>query len=93
MRIEARGFIVLDFASKSPEAIDVSKKALSEGKLKMDGGEHIVKGSCEDVPNTWLQLFSGNNTGKLMNGAAVSADLRTRMQVSDSSRPALTPRL
>ncbi|KAK5127071.1 hypothetical protein LTR85_008430 [Meristemomyces frigidus] len=66
MRIEARGFIVLDFIPKFPEALEVFKKALSEGKLKIEEGEHIVKGGFEDVPKTWMQLFSGSNTGKLI---------------------------
>ena len=41
-------------------------KALSEGKLKIEGGEQLVKTKFEDVPKTWMLLFSGGNTGKLV---------------------------
>ncbi|KAK5174306.1 quinone oxidoreductase [Saxophila tyrrhenica] len=51
---------------KYGEASDIFKKALKDGKLKIDEGEHIVKGGFEDIPKTWMQLFSGANTGKLV---------------------------
>lgn len=51
---------------KYPEARDIFTKALKDGKLKIDEGEHIVKGGFEDIPKTWMQLFSGGNTGKLV---------------------------
>jgi hypothetical protein len=49
-----------------PQARDIFRKALEEGKLKIDEGEHIVKAGFEDIPKTWMQLFSGGNTGKLI---------------------------
>ncbi|KAF2769458.1 NAD(P)-binding protein [Teratosphaeria nubilosa] len=66
MRIQIKGFIVLDYLHKTEEAIESFRKSLAEGKLKVDKSEHIVKSSFEDVPKTWLQLFSGANTGKLV---------------------------
>ena len=66
MRLQAKGFIVLDFADKFGEAQKIFREALSEGKLQIDEGEHIVSGSFEDVPKTWLKLFGGENTGKLV---------------------------
>merc|ERR1711977_449785 len=42
------------------------EKALADGKLQVEGGEHIVKASFEEIPKTWMQLFSGSNTGKLV---------------------------
>ncbi|KAK3690801.1 quinone oxidoreductase [Vermiconidia calcicola] len=66
MRLQCKGFIVLDYMDKYPEAREVFRKALEDGKLKIDEGEQIVKGGFEDVPKTWLQLFSGGNTGKLV---------------------------
>ena len=66
MRLEVQGFIVLDYMSKVPQALEVLNKALSEGKLKIEEGEYIVKAGFEDVPKTWMQLFSGSNTGKLV---------------------------
>jgi NADPH-dependent curcumin reductase CurA len=52
--------------NKFPQASETLRKALQEGKIKIDEGEHIVKGNFEDVPKTWMQLFSGGNTGKLV---------------------------
>ena len=66
MRLRVRGFIVMDFLAKAPEAVKVLLGALQDGKLNVDGGEQIVKGSFEDVPKTWLTLFNGSNTGKLV---------------------------
>ncbi|GAB7364517.1 hypothetical protein MBLNU230_g5325t1 [Neophaeotheca triangularis] len=66
MRIEIKGFIVLDFIHRAGEAIDVFKKAIAEGKLKVEGGEQIVKAGFDDVPATWMKLFEGGNTGKLI---------------------------
>lgn len=45
--------------SQYGEANEIFRNALKDGKLKIDEGEHIVKGSFEDVPKTWMQLFSG----------------------------------
>ncbi|CAJ2512939.1 Uu.00g010580.m01.CDS01 [Anthostomella pinea] len=66
MRIQVRGFIVLDFMDKVPEAREVFTKALQEGKLKVEGSEHIVECGFEDVPKTWMHLFDGTNQGKLI---------------------------
>jgi len=66
MRLEVRGFIVIDYISQMPQARELFRKALEDGKLKVDEGEHIVKASFEEIPNTWMLLFSGSNTGKLI---------------------------
>lgn len=66
MRLEIRGFIVLDHAERYTEIRQSFADALKEGKLTIEGGEHIVKGSFEDVPKTWMHLFEGGNTGKLV---------------------------
>lgn len=66
MRLKCQGFIVIDYMHRSGEAIDVFKKALSDGKLQIEEGEQVVKAKFEDVPKTWLKLFSGENTGKLV---------------------------
>ncbi|KAK5131910.1 hypothetical protein LTR08_000498 [Meristemomyces frigidus] len=67
MRIEILGFIVLDFIPKMGETGQIFLKALSEGKLKVDdSSEQIVKVGFEDVPKTWMSLFTGSNTGKLI---------------------------
>lgn len=66
MRLQAKGFIVLDYMDKFPEARKVMQKALEEGKLQIEGGEQLVKTKFEDIPKTWMLLFSGGNTGKLV---------------------------
>jgi len=66
MRIQVRGFIVIDYMSRFPEAREIFTKALGEGKLKVEGGEHIVKGGFEDIPKIWMHLFEGANQGKLV---------------------------
>ena len=67
MRIQVRGFIVTDFIPRAGEAISTFRQALQDGKLKIgEENEHVVDTKFEDVPKTWLKLFEGGNTGKLI---------------------------
>lgn len=67
MRLQLRGFIVLDFLPRAGEAIGAFKKALGEGKIKVgDEQETVVDTKFEDVPKTWTMLFEGSNRGKLV---------------------------
>ncbi|EXJ53894.1 hypothetical protein A1O7_09230 [Cladophialophora yegresii CBS 114405] len=68
MRLSIRGFIVLDFAATFPETIRLFTQALKEGKLKISNeeSEQVVDTKFEDVPRTWMKLFDGGNTGKLV---------------------------
>lgn len=67
MRIEIKGFIVLDFADKFGEGLELFKKAIAEGKLTIgDEGEHIVEAGFDEIPKVWLGLFEGANQGKLL---------------------------
>ena len=68
MRLSIRGFIVLDFASEFLATIKLFVQALQEGKLKISNeeSEQVVDTKFEDVPRTWLKLFDGGNTGKLI---------------------------
>ncbi|KAK4949587.1 quinone oxidoreductase [Elasticomyces elasticus] len=67
MRIQVRGFIVLDYLSKMSEVLKEFRAALQEGKLKIDEqSEHVVEASFKEIPKTWLMLFDGSNTGKLV---------------------------
>ena len=66
MRLKCQGFIVIDYLHKTSEALDVFTKALAEGKLDVEEGEQVVKAKFEDIPKTWMILFSGGNTGKLV---------------------------
>jgi NADPH-dependent curcumin reductase CurA len=58
-----KGFIVFDFADRYAEAIREMAGWIAAGKLK--SREDIVEG-LETFPETFLKLFKGENTGKLM---------------------------
>lgn len=66
MRLRIRGFIVYDFPWRMEEAQKTLHKALEDGKLDITEGEHVVETKFDDVPGTWLKLFEGANTGKLI---------------------------
>eukprot|EP01130_Rhizamoeba_saxonica_P018055 TRINITY_DN893_c0_g1_i1.p1 TRINITY_DN893_c0_g1~~TRINITY_DN893_c0_g1_i1.p1 ORF type:complete len:349 (-),score=99.17 TRINITY_DN893_c0_g1_i1:37-1029(-) len=59
-RIE--GFVVSQWAEQFPEAIGELVKLLLEGKLSHR--EHVLKG-IESVPDAFVSLFTGANTGKV----------------------------
>jgi len=68
-RIEIKGFIVLDLFAKGkmPEARQALVDAYKEGKLKIgDENETVVDTKFESIPETWVKLFEGGNTGKLV---------------------------
>ncbi|KAJ3022664.1 hypothetical protein HKX48_005594 [Thoreauomyces humboldtii] len=66
MRLEIKGFIVMDYLHKVGEVQQILRKGLEEKKLHIADAEHVVPTKIEDVPTTWLTLFSGGNTGKLI---------------------------
>lgn len=66
MRFRIEGFIVLDFLPKFPESREKLRRAVEEGVVKIDEGEQVVETRFEDIPKTWLKLFDGGNTGKLV---------------------------
>ena len=58
-----QGFIVSDYASQFPQAINQLSRWLEEGKLTYS--ETIVEG-FEKTPEAFIQLFEGKNTGKMI---------------------------
>lgn len=67
MRLSIRGFIILDYAPHFGEVIALFIKSLQEGKLKIsDENEQVVSTPFANIPKTWLKLFDGGNTGKLV---------------------------
>ncbi|KAK5222779.1 quinone oxidoreductase [Exophiala xenobiotica] len=67
MRLQIRGFIAADYVHKAQEVTEIFIRALEQGKLTInDELEHVVPTTFEDVPKTWLKLFDGSNTGKLV---------------------------
>lgn len=68
-RIEIKGFIIMDFlaAGKGPAAVAEMVGAWKEGKIQVgEANETVVETKFEDVPKTWMLLFEGANTGKLV---------------------------
>ncbi|KAJ4495790.1 hypothetical protein C8J55DRAFT_413460 [Lentinula edodes] len=65
-RITVQGFIVMDYYHRRGEGIEVISSAIKEGKLSVAGGETIVRTGFEKVPEVWIRLFRGENTGKLV---------------------------
>lgn len=63
-RATIRGFLVLDFGDRFPEAIAYLGGLLGEGKLHYD--ETIVAGGIEVAVDTLAELFEGRNLGKLL---------------------------
>lgn len=66
MRLRVEGFIVLDYAHKFAESRETLRKAVEEGKLDLSDSEQVVETPFDDIPKTWLKLFEGGNTGKLI---------------------------
>lgn len=62
-RILMQGFIVSDYAAKFPEAIKQLSQWLEEGKLTYS--ETVVEG-FERIPQAFIDLFEGKNTGKMV---------------------------
>lgn len=66
-RIMVKGFVVPDHMHRAPEVMQTLRKALEEGKLTLDASsETVVDTKFEDIPQTWLRLFEGSNSGKLI---------------------------
>jgi len=63
-RASIQGFIVMDFASEYPAAIQELTIKLRNGSLKRKF--HIVEGGIEQAPVALPMLFNGGNTGKLV---------------------------
>ncbi|KAG9189246.1 hypothetical protein G6011_06114 [Alternaria panax] len=68
-RLEVKGFIIFDAmeSGRTDEIIPELIKGIKEGKIKVGPEtETVVKTKFEDVPKTWMMLFRGGNTGKLV---------------------------
>ena len=66
-RIEIRGFIILDAAPKFPEMTMKLIQGYKDGKLKItEKNEMVVPTKFDGIPEVWMKLFAGENTGKLV---------------------------
>ncbi|HLJ27360.1 MAG TPA: NADP-dependent oxidoreductase [Candidatus Angelobacter sp.] len=62
-RARMEGMVIFDYAPRFADAVKEMAGWMAAGKLK--SREHIVEG-LETFPETFLKLFKGENTGKLM---------------------------
>ncbi len=58
-----QGFIVFDFADQYPEALTQLIQWYQEGKLR---SEETVREGFETLPQAFIDLFKGKNTGKMV---------------------------
>lgn len=63
-RLRIQGFLILDYAGRTNEALAELVPWLQQGRLKHE--ETVVEGSITDAPETLNRLFEGENRGKLM---------------------------
>lgn len=73
MRLEIKGFIIIDFlredgGKKAEAATKELIDAVKGGKIIIgdERNETVVTTGIEEVPGTWMRLFDGGNTGKLI---------------------------
>jgi NADPH-dependent curcumin reductase CurA len=67
LRLKILGFIVFDYLHKQTEVTKILTQAWKEGKIIIgDEVETVLESKFEDVPRTWLKLYEGVNTGKMI---------------------------
>lgn len=66
MRINIRGFIMLDYMDKVPAILGELIGAVADGRIKLGDAETVVEARIEEQPEIWMRLFSGGNQGKLI---------------------------
>ena len=64
-RLTVRGFIIIDYLSRSSEAFADLSQWIAEGRIKWK--DHVVPG-LQKAPETLQLLFSGQHDGKLLVG-------------------------
>jgi NADPH-dependent curcumin reductase CurA len=68
-RLNLKGFIVSDYLAGGNAAKMVGElaNAAQAGHIRIgDENETVLETKFEDVPKTWVKLFDGSNTGKLV---------------------------
>ncbi|KAJ2917408.1 hypothetical protein MD484_g3005, partial [Candolleomyces efflorescens] len=76
-RATLRGFIVMDYEHRYPEALAALRKGLASGSIKRKF--HIVEGGIEQAPKALPMLFSGGNTGKLVVRVSNEPNVRSKL--------------
>jgi NADPH-dependent curcumin reductase CurA len=69
MRLQIRGFVVTDAipTGRWSEIVESLVQGYQDGKIKAtEEGLTIVPAKFESIPTTWMELFDGQNSGKLL---------------------------
>ncbi|KAJ5643653.1 uncharacterized protein N7484_006160 [Penicillium longicatenatum] len=67
MRLQILGFINIDWIEHLPEVRALLVDEWKKGNLIIgDENEMVIDTDFEDIPRTWMMLYSGGNTGKLV---------------------------
>lgn len=68
MRLHVKGFVVTDAGlARWAEIVGALVQGYREGKIRVgEDGQTIVPATFEEIPNTWMRLFDGQSTGKLL---------------------------
>jgi NADPH-dependent curcumin reductase CurA len=67
MRVKILGFINIDWLDHLPEVQEILVDEWKKGNLTIqDDNETVVDTCFEDIPKTWMMLFEGGNSGKLI---------------------------
>jgi hypothetical protein len=70
MRLEIKGFIVLDFMKERDQAgaaVQELIQAMKEERIILGKeNEMVISPGFEGIPETWMKLFEGGNKGKLI---------------------------
>lgn len=66
-RLKILGFINIDWIEHLSEVRTIPIDEWKKGNLVIgDGSETVIDTAFEDIPKTWMMLYSGVNTGKLI---------------------------
>jgi len=69
MRLQIRGLVVTDAipTGRWGEIVDALEQGYQAGKIRVtDDSLTIAKATFEEVPETWMRLFEGKSSGKLL---------------------------
>jgi NADPH-dependent curcumin reductase CurA len=67
MRLKILGFINIDWIEHLSEVRAILVEEWKKGNLIIgDESEMVIDTAFEDIPRTWMMLYSGANTGKLI---------------------------
>ncbi|KAJ5692848.1 hypothetical protein N7462_002271 [Penicillium macrosclerotiorum] len=67
MRIQILGFVNLDWIEHLPKVRSILVDEWKKGNLIIsDEIEMVIEADFTEIPRTWMKLFSGENTGKLV---------------------------